>query len=119
MPPLEQTGESGFIAGLRRCGCQPERRNGVVVFSVVPVEGCHAGKLIETGVSADELRNWPSVPPHWVHLPASVRFSRTNQSASSIPGWVKHSRNIGGWGNASEPAQAWVAHVRAVLGEAR
>lgn len=117
MPALDETGETGFLAGLRRCGCDPDKRNGVVVFIVVPVGGCHAGQPIETGIHSNELASWPSAPPHWVHLPASVIIGHTNTQPSSIPGWLMHSRNITGWGNAQEPVQAWLAHVRAVLEE--
>jgi hypothetical protein len=31
---------------------------------------------------------------------------------------TKHSRQIKDWGDAADPAQAWVAHVRAILDEA-
>lgn len=117
MPALDETGETAFLAGLRRCGCAPDKRNGVVVFTVVPVGGCHAGQLIETGVCIDELAAWPSAPPHWVHLPVSTIIGHTNTQPSPILGWLMHSRNITSWGNAEEPAQAWLAHVRAVLEE--
>lgn len=118
MSPLDETGEEGFLAGLRRCGCEPEKRNGVIAFTVVPVDGSHAGEAIETGVGAEELSAWPSAPPHWVHLPSSVTIVHTNTQASPIAGWLGHSRNLAGWGNAEEPAQAWIAHVRSVLADA-
>lgn len=115
MSAVIETGEASFIAGLLRCGCDPQLRNGVVVFSVIPIGGQHAGKPIDTGISTDELEGWPSVPPHWVHLPASVSIGNSNTKPSTISGWLKHSRKIRNWGNAQEPAQAWIAHVRAVL----
>ena len=110
-----ETGEEGFLAGLKLCNCEPEKQSGVLVFTVVPVGGIHAGQSIETGVSVDELKAWPSVPPHWVHLPEYVAISRTNMQSSSVSGWLKHSRNVANWGNAAIPAQAWLAHVRAIL----
>lgn len=112
-----EAGEDGFLAGLRRCGCEPEKRHDVIVFSVVAVGGSHAGESIETGVSAIELAAWPTVPPHWVHLPGFITFTRTNSQGSPIPGWLAHSRNIVGWGNAEEPAQGWIAHARSVIEE--
>jgi hypothetical protein len=115
--PME-VGEAGFIAGLRRCGCEPEKRNDVLTFTVIAVGGAHAGEVVETGVSCGELGGWPSVPPHWVHLPASVVIARTNSQPSALPGWLMHSRNIVGWGDAVEPAQAWIAHARSVIEEA-
>jgi hypothetical protein len=115
--PME-AGEEGFLAGLRRCGCEPENRGDVVVFGTVAIGGTHAGEIVETGVSVGELSAWPGVPPHWVHLPASVAIARTNSQPSPVHGWLMHSRNITGWGNAEEPAQAWIAHARSVIEEA-
>lgn len=113
-----EAGEEGFLAGLRRCGCEADKRNDVIVFAVVAMGGRHAGRPMETGVNVTELVAWPGVPPHWVHLPATVTFVRTNAQPSRVPGWLMHSRNISGWGNAKEPAQAWIAHARSVLEEA-
>ena len=105
-----------FLAGLSRLGVESRREADLVIF-VVPATFAEAGDPIESGVSISELSRWPQVPPHWVHLPAAIRLARTNARASSLPGWVRHSRNIRGWGDADEPAQAWVAHVRGVLQE--
>lgn len=112
------SGVDGFVVGLQRCGLEPKVEAGVVTFSIDPVTGRHAGSSVLTGVGTEELAGWPVVPPHWVHLPGDVNFARSNTQASPISGWLKHSRQIAGWGNASEPAQAWIAHVRAVVGEA-
>jgi hypothetical protein len=111
-------GIDGFIAGLRRCGLEPIVEAGVVTFIVEPLTGAHAGTPVPTGVGTDELSGWPAIPPHWVHVPSTVAFARSNTQTSPISGWLKHSRQIGGWGDAAEPAQAWISHVRAVLGEA-
>jgi hypothetical protein len=111
------TGLDGFLSGLRRCGVEPIVEAGVVAFTVEPVSGCRAGSAVETGVGVEELASWPAVPPHWVHFPADVGFARSNTQPSAMPGWTKHSRQINRWGNASEPAQAWLAHARAVAGE--
>jgi len=118
MVALKETGEEGFLAGLRRFACSPLKRNGAVVFSVTPVGGRYAGQSVQTGVSVSELTSWPTVPPHWVHLPDSVTFSRTNSRPSPLAGWRMHSRSLNRWGNAEEPIRAWLAHVRAVLEEA-
>lgn len=117
MPALRETGEERFLAGLERCGCTWRRQDGVVLFPVVPIDGCHAGNSIDSGVAEEELVAWPSAPPHWVHLPSDVVIARTNTRPSPVSGWLMHSRNIQRWGNAEEPVQAWLAHVRAVLGE--
>lgn len=118
MSATSDTGVEAFIAGLRRCGQEPTVEAGVVTFVVEPLAGAHAGAIVTTGVSANELVTWPAVPPHWIHLPGNVTFPRSNTQPSPIPGWLKHSRQISGWGNAAEPAQAWISHARAVVGEA-
>lgn len=111
-------GLEGFIAGLRRCGLEPVVEADVVTFDIEPVQGAHAGWSLATGASVEEVVSWPAVPPHWVHFPSEVTFSHSNTQPSSRPGFTKHSRQISRWGNAAEPAQAWLAHVRGVAGEA-
>ena len=106
-----------FIADLMELGLAPEVEAELVIYRVTPIDGGHAGTPVETGVSVDELSSWPQVPPHWVHLPASVRFPQTNSQPSPKSGWLMHSRQITGWGDAP-PAIGWVSHVRAVLSEA-
>jgi hypothetical protein len=112
------TGLDGFVAGLRACGLEPLVEAGVVTFTIEPLDCARAGQALDTGVSADELVGWPAVPPHWVHFPSEVAFPHSNTQPSAKAGWTKHSRQINRWGNAAEPAQAWLAHVRAVAGEA-
>lgn len=116
---LTQTGADGFIAGLRDSGLDPATQNEIVRFHAVPVTGPLAGTAVECGVAIDELRSWPTVPPHWLHLPETIRFPRTNISPSPLFGWVRHSRPPAGWGNDASAAQAYLAHVRGILGEAQ
>ena len=111
-------GADGFIAGLGDCGIAAVTQHGVVRFAVIPIDGAHAGLNIEVGVSVDELGGWPAVPPHWVHLPSEITFAVTNSRSSTVPGWNMHSRGTTNWGNAQHPAQAYVAHLRAVIGDA-
>lgn len=118
MTSASDTGLDGFLAGLRRCGLEPVVEAGVVAIAIELTEGARAGTTVDTGVSVDELGSWPAVPPHWVHFPADIAFSHSNTQPSEKPGWTKHSRQINRWGNATEPAQAWLAHVRAIAGEA-
>jgi hypothetical protein len=108
-----------FIVGLRRCGATAQRHDGLVLYQIEPVDGRFAGEVVQTAVEVQELTNWPMVPPHWVHLPTDVVFAATNSQPSSLPGWLRHSRQIMGWGGEAEPAQGWLAHVRAVVGEAQ
>ena len=117
--PEQTIGVEGFIAGLRRCGANPQRRPGLVVYEVEPVDGRLGGQVVLTGVEEEEVANWPMVPPRWIHLPAEIGFPSTNSQPSALAGWLRHSRQITAWGGEPDPAQAWLAHVRAVTGEAR
>ncbi len=119
MSAVLSDGAQAFVAGLRVCGCDYQLRDQIVVFLITPVVGTHVGQPIETGVELNELEGWPMAPPHWVHLPSGIAVGPTNSRASTIPGWLKHSRNAPGWGNAEEPAQAWLAHIQSVLGVAQ
>ena len=110
-----KAGEEGFLAGLQHCDCEYDKKSDVIIFTVIPIAGPYSGKLIETGISVDELTAWPSVPPHWVHFPASINIGHTNTQPSQYSSWLKHSRDIQNWGNAEVPVQAWLAHVRSVL----
>lgn len=118
MTSAPDTGLEGFLASLRRCGVVAEVEAGVVAFTVEPLAGARRSTSVATGVAVDELGSWPVVPPHWIHFPDEVRFASSNTQPSSRSGWTKHSRNIQRWGNAAEPAQAWLAHARTVAGEA-
>lgn len=105
-----------FLAGLQRCGTSPVIQGKIVTFTVEAASGPRAGRSTRTGVNIDELTMWPIAPPHWLHFPADVTFTQTNADPNdTLPGWVRHSRQIVGWGDADEPAQAWIAHVRSVL----
>ena len=70
-------------------------------------------------VEEQEVAQWPMVPPHWVHLPADIAFPSTNSQLFVQDGWLRHSRQVRGWGGEPDPAQAWLGHIRAVIGEAR
>lgn len=107
-----------FAAGLLQLGTDSARRDGLVVYCVEPVSGQLAGEVVPTAVEAVDLAAWPIAPPHWVHLEASIAFAGSNIQPSTLQGWVRHSRQITGWGDDTDPAQAWLAHVRAVVGEA-
>ena len=108
-----------FTAGLDSLGAAPGRRGPLVVYRVDVLAGQHAGRVIETAVEAAELASWPVAPPHWIHLPAMMTFARTNCQPSPITGWLRHSRQITGWGTDPDPARAWLAHVRGVLAQAQ
>ena len=112
-----QSGERGFTDAMVQLGLAPTAEAGLVICCFTPVEGARAGESIEVGVSVDELAPWPQAPPHWIHLGSDIHFPRTNSQPSSKQGWLMHSRNVAGWGDA-EPAAGWTSHLQAVLGEA-
>jgi hypothetical protein len=115
---LTATGVEAFAAALEEVGAGPVVVSTLVTYTVTPVTGALAGCPVRTGVSVDEVAPWPAAPPHWIHLPAEVKFASTNVGGSPMSGWVSHSRDIKGWGTARVPVAAWLAHVRGVLGGA-
>ena len=106
-----------FVADMANLGLDPTDDTDLILYYITPVDGALAGQLVETAVAVDELDHWPQAPPHWLHFPDSIRFPRTNTEPSSRPDWLKHSRNIAGWGD-SPAGSGWASHVRAVLSEA-
>ena len=112
-----QAGVEEFIQDMAALGVEARLEAELVIYTVMAVDGAYAGDSVETGVSVGELQPWPQVPPHWLHFPDAVKFSQTNSQSSPKSGWLKHSRQITGWGDAT-PGVAWASHVRAVLSEA-
>lgn len=116
-PTVAATGIDGFIAGLAAQGIEAERVGQLIVYRVEPLAGPHAGRPVETAVAASELGGWPLTPPHWVHLRDDVKLDGPQPSEKA--GWSRYSRPHPGRIDASEnPAQAWVAHIRELLGRA-
>ena len=113
------TGVQKFVDDMTKSGFDPKVEAEVVTFKITPVDGAHAGSLVDTGVSTAELDPWPQAPPHWILFPANVVFPKpkTNSQPSPKSGWLMHSRNLHGWGDAP-PAVSWASHVRAALSEA-
>ena len=109
-------GVEAFAQAMTALGFEATLEGELVIYEVVAVDGPHAGKPIQTGVGIGELQPWPQVPPHWLHFPAGLGFARTNSQPSPKSGWLMHSRQITGWGDAPAGV-AWASHVRAVLSE--
>jgi len=119
MPDNEDKAVATFIANLAQQGIDAAVEGPSVVYSMVVVAGGLVGQTIPTAVSISELSAWPAVPPHWIHFPASVKFVRTNPDPSDcLPGWLRHSREIGTWSADQTPVVRWLAHVRGVVAEA-
>jgi hypothetical protein len=111
-------GMPGFIADLADYGVSAVADGPLVRYEMTAPGGALSGQQVPTAVSAGELQSWPAAPPHWIHLPDSVRFSQTNADQQEVmPGWLRHSRDIGQWSSAGHPGQRWLAHVRRVLSE--
>ncbi len=106
-----------FVDDMTALGLDTTVEAGFVIYRIAPVDGARAGTEVETGVSTEELDRWPQMPPHWIYLPAAINFSQTNSQPSPKSGWLMHSREFTGWGDAP-PGKNWVSHVRSVLGEA-
>ena len=112
-----RSGVRGFVDDMTELGFAAMVEAELVILRVAPIDGAHAGNWVETGVSTDELTPWPQTPPHWIHLPAGINFPQTNTQPSPKSGWLMHSRDFTGWGDAA-PGINWASHVRAVLSEA-
>jgi hypothetical protein len=112
-------GPDRFLADLAAAGVPGNREGPAVVYTVVPATGSLAGAGIDTAVSVSELQSWPTVVPHWLHFRESITFPHTNtDTADCLPGWLRHSRDVGQWDTSAPPAREWLAHVRGVLGVA-
>ncbi|WP_411557474.1 hypothetical protein [Plantibacter sp. MPB07] len=113
-----------FIDDMTAAGASARVDGPSILYDVVPVGGALVGKTVVTGVSISEIQSWPAVPPHWIHLPETVRFAETNTDGSDCaPGFVRHSRDYSYADTSIPPARAWLSHVRgflsiAVAGEA-
>ena len=114
---MTQSGPDRFVDAMSELGLSPRVEAGLVICRVTPVAGARAGSVVEVGVALDELSAWSLTPPHWIHLPRSVGFARTNSQPSPREGWLRHSRNILHWGSAPA-AIDWAAHIQAVLRDA-
>lgn len=112
-----QAGPQRFIDEVAELGLRPKVEAELVICVVTPALGARAGTPVEVGVALDELQPWPQAPPYWVQLPSDISFTRTTTDASPKDGWVKHSRQIQGWGHAPA-AVHWSSHIQAVLKDA-
>jgi hypothetical protein len=109
-------GPDRFLADLAAAGASAYRDGPVIVYTVVPATGNLAGVEIDTAVSTAELQSWPTVVPHWLHFREAITFPHTNTDTNDcLPGWVRHSRDIGQWDTSAPPARVWLAHLRGVL----
>ena len=112
---MMQPGVQGFVEATTELGLHPTVEAELVVCRVTLAAGKRAGTTVEVGVALDELQSWPQASPYWVHLPADISFAENGAIKDSPKeGWLKHSRQIKGWGNAP-PAIDWSSHIQRVL----
>jgi hypothetical protein len=111
------TGVQGFVDAMVACGHRVDQRGGIVLVLVdVPV-GPHAGT--EVWVGGDPPGDFPTVPPHWVHLPDHIELANGGRQRSELgSGWSKWSRPHKQWQHGRNPAAQWLAHARALLAAA-
>lgn len=111
------TGRDGFAEVLAKAGCQVEVRGPLVLVLVYVPLGPH--RDTEVWVGADPPNDFPTVPPHWVHLPESINLADGGKRASELgQGWAKWSRPHKGWADSASPASQWLAHARSLLNSA-
>jgi hypothetical protein len=111
-PALSEAAQQ-FIDDMTAAGASARADGPRILYDVTPVNGALAGQVVTTGVSVSEVQSWPAVPPHWIHLPQTVRFAQTNiDSTDCAPGFVRHSRDYSYTDTSIPPARSWLSHVR-------
>jgi len=110
-------GVQAFVDAMTAAGRSVEVRDPIVLVLVdVPV-GRHAGD--EVWVGADPPQDFPTIPPHWVHLPDAIELANGGRQASELgAGWAKWSRPHKRWVDGPAAGVQWLAHARALLGGA-
>jgi hypothetical protein len=107
-------GIQSFVDAMTRAGRKVEVRDPIVLVLVDAPLGCHAGT--EVWVGADPPQDFPTIPPHWVHLADSIELAQGGKQASELgAGWAKWSRPHKRWTDGVSPASQWLAHARALL----
>ncbi len=111
-PALSEAAQQ-FIDDMTAAGASARVDGPRILYDVTPVNGALAGQVVTTGVSVSEVQSWPAIPPHWIHLPKTVRFAQTNiDSTDCAPGFVRHSRDYSYTDTSIPPARSWLSHVR-------
>jgi hypothetical protein len=106
-------GPEEFAQRMRDLDVTVEQRGPLVIVQVEVPLGSNAGVV---AVGADPPADFPRVPPHWVHLPASIELPGGSRQPSELGAdWSKWSRPHKRWSGGSTAAQQWLAHARALL----
>lgn len=114
--PVPTAATERFIDDLTAAGAPARIDGDRILYEVLAVGGDLSGHMVTTGISVSEVQSWPMVPPHWIHLPASISFEATNMDETDcLPGWKRHSRDFSFTDMSMPPALAWLRHVRGFL----
>ncbi len=106
-----------FVEAMRAMGLDADVRDPIVLVQVEVPLGPHAGQMVWVG--ADPPTDFPTIPPHWVHLPEAIDLDGGGKQASELgPGWAKWSRPHKQWVDGGSHGAQWAAHARALLGSA-
>lgn len=107
-------GIEAFAEAARSMGLAVDVRDPIVLVEVDVPLGPNAGGQIWVG--ADPPVDFPTIPPHWVHLPDTIDLAGGGKQASELGvGWAKWSRPHKQWVDGAPPGSQWVAHARALL----
>ncbi len=110
-------GVDRFVEQLSRLGFEVERRDQLAVVHLAGPSGGGAGEAVALG--ADPPNDYPSVPPHWLHLPAGLSLPEGNPRSSELGSeFRKWSRPHPSWVGDERSGQRWLAHARSLLAEA-
>lgn len=119
MEAAQNHGSQRFVADLSVEGVDSRIEGPAVVFTVTPIAGALVGLEVETAVSINELQSWPATVPHWLHFTDSIAFVHSNIDTNEcLPGWRRHSRDIGLIDTTVPVIRTFLAHVRGALSSA-
>lgn len=107
------SGIARFVADLEGLGFTPERRGDLVLVKLdVALPG--APQLNQVGT--DPPKDFPNVPPHWLHLRKELVLDGEEGRESELGAdWRKWSRKHPDWPGGANGIQSWLAHARSLL----
>lgn len=102
-----------FITDLEELALRTERHGNLVV---VELDVTHPAGPNLNEVGTDPPKDFPSVPPHWLHLHKSLALEDEQGRDSELgEEWRKWSRKHPNWKGGDRAIQEWLAQVRSLL----
>lgn len=102
-----------FTDGLEERGFVTERRGNLVLVEL-DVALPAAPELNQVGTDPPE--DFPTVPPHWLHLRKELVLDGEEGRDSELGDeWRKWSRKHPDWPGGDNGIQSWLAHARSLL----